>query len=379
MDETAYARRRASVIEILGIQHLLSRNILYLSNGETRKLLLAQALIRAPKLLILDEPFEGLDSISREKLIEAINKMVIAGDQKILISVSRRDELPKAVTHLMGITDYHVAIQGEKALVLHSGLARELFLSPSETVAISTLPLIEKWDIPAPGTPLVELRRVNVVYDGVRVLQELDWKMLWGERWAIRGPNGAGKTTLLSLILADNPQAYANDFSLFGRRRGTGESIWDIKKRIGFMSPELNVFYRYDDSCLSVVCSGLYDSIGTYTVIKEDDKREAMLWLESLGLRAIINQAFLSVTLGDQRLVLLARALVKRPQLLILDEPCQGLDAAYRKRLVNAVEALCASVSIGLIYVAHHTEELPRSIKQVLELDNGRVKGKRRL
>jgi molybdate transport system ATP-binding protein len=194
-----------------------------------------------------------------------------------------------------------------------------------------------------------------------------------GEQWALLGPNGAGKTTLLSLILGDNPQAYANRVRLFGRRRGSGESIWEIKRRIGWVAPELHLTYPRGLSCLDVVCSGFANSVGVYQRPSPVQREAAQRWMERLGVSQYAARAFGELSEGEQRLVLIVRALVRGPELLILDEPCQGLDAKHRDQVLQAVEAIGRRGKASVIYVTHDPQALPTTVSHVLRLDRGRI------
>jgi len=226
---------------------------------------------------------------------------------------------------------------------------------------------------PSMGITLMELKKVSVSYNGIKVLSGVDWKILQGQRWALLGPNGAGKTTLLSLIMADNPQAYANEIYLFGRRRGSGETIWEIKSRIGWMSPELQLYYRYGYTCMDVICSGFFDTIGLYRACTESQREAAIEWINLLGLKNYEAHQFHTMSLGEQRLALLGRALVKKPELLVLDEPCQGLDKAHRHYINNILDGLCEDKSLTMIYVTHHLDELPHAVTYVMRLREGKV------
>jgi len=223
------------------------------------------------------------------------------------------------------------------------------------------------------GPPLVEMRGVTVEYGEVRPLDSVSWTIRAGERWALLGHNGAGKSTLLSLILADNPQVYSNPVWVFGRRRGSGDTIWEIKRRIGFVSPELHLLYQADISCLEVVCSGFHDSIGLYRRCTPEQVDRALARMETLGVADLHDRRILSISTGQARLVLLARALVRNPSLLVLDEPCQGLDPSCRARFLELVDHVCADPSVSLIYVTHRPEEIPECVSHRLVLERGRV------
>jgi len=218
---------------------------------------------------------------------------------------------------------------------------------------------------------LVQLRNVTVQYGNSIILKDVSWTVRRGESWAVLGPNGAGKTTLLSLLLGDNPQAYANDVSVFGKRRGTGESIWELKKRIGWVSPEMHLHFSDTMTCSSVVASGFYDSVGLFEPPTMAQKRAITSWLKRFELARFAQTPLFELSVGLQRMVLLARAVVKGPELLVLDEPCQSLDAPHRELFVRTVNELISSGSASVLYVTHRPDELPRAIPRVLKLSGG--------
>ena len=221
---------------------------------------------------------------------------------------------------------------------------------------------------------LVRMRKVNVSYGDVQVLSGINWTVRRGDKWALLGPNGSGKTTLLSLILGDNPQAYANEITLFGRRRGSGESIWEIKQHIGWVAPELLLHYPRDVLCVDVVCSGFFDSVGLYRRPTAGQRQVAQQWMERLSMWKHARMPLAALSEGEQRLALVARALVKEPWLLILDEPCQGLDADNRRRVLGAVAAIGRQPDATLIYVTHQDDELLPVITHVLRLRKSRAR-----
>ena len=219
----------------------------------------------------------------------------------------------------------------------------------------------------------MEIAGASVTYDKTQVLRRVSWTVRSGQNWVLRGRNGSGKSTLISLITADNPQAYANDIRLFGRQRGSGESIWEIKEQIGWMAPELQFHYYGEVSCYEVVCSGLYDTVGLYRERSRREDRAVRQWMENLEVQAWADEPFGALSDGQQRLVLMARALVKEPPLVILDEPCQGLDPVHRQRVLAILDQVAREPHSTLIYVTHHRAEIPASFGHELRLHRGRA------
>ena len=367
-----YRQRRDRAVARLGIGHLLDRKVLHLSNGEGRKLLLARALMQSPHLLILDDPFGGLDGTSRQALRQTVDELLASGGPRLLVLTSRPDEVPDGVTHLLCVDGCRIVARGTRDQVFTNPAVERLFSHGARPGLPGIIfPASERR--PPADSVLIDMKDTTISYDGVRILDRIEWTVRSGERWSLRGPNGAGKTTLLSLVLADNPQAYGNNITLFGRRRGSGESIWEIKRRIGWVAPELQRHYSASIPCAAVVRSGFFDSVGLYRTCTPEQRATARDWMRALALEGFADRAFGSVSAGEQRQVLLARALVKDPELLILDEPCQGLDVVQRGHVVSLVDQLCEQTGITLIYMTHRSEELPRSITHQIALENGRV------
>ncbi|MEW5717940.1 MAG: ABC transporter ATP-binding protein, partial [Chloroflexota bacterium] len=301
---------------------------------------------------------------------------LMQGDLRVMIVGTNRDEIPSGVTHVLRVQDNRVIAQGARAPSSVRGAHREQSRGATESKDRATRNLDHSAEISRPArndiAVLVSMNNVNVSYNGTQVLRNVHWTVRENEQWALLGPNGAGKTTLLSLILADNPQAYANDITLFGRRRGSGESIWEIKQKIGWVAPELHLYYPRGATCRDVVCSGWFDSVGLYRECSAEQRERAIAWLQQLGLDCA-EKTIAQVSEGEQRLVLIARALVKSPTLLVLDEPCQGLDARNRDRVLQAIDWVGSQPSTSMIYVTHRADELPHSITHVLRLDEGQV------
>lgn len=380
-DPAAFAAQRDEVIELLQIEALLGKNAIQLSNGERRKVFIARALLKSPRLLILDNPFTGLDQEFRSKLKEIIARLMQSA-MRVMVVETDRDEIPPGITHVLEVTDCQVVAQkpvdaiSNRARFSKSRKAAKGRLSPPpqpfDRLRTSSSPLQGEGDRQA----LIRMENVRVSYNGTPVLQGIDWTVCEGERWALLGPNGAGKTTLLSLILGDNPQAYANEIALFGKRRGSGESIWEIKRRIGWVAPELHLYYPFHATGFDVVCSGFFDSVGLYHRCSPQQHEEAQMWMARLEIADCAAAAFRQLSEGKQRMVLIARALVKQPQLLVLDEPCQGLDSHNRGRVLEIIDSIGVHLNTTIIYVTHEADDLPDTITHMIRLDAGRVANK---
>lgn len=360
-DATAFEQRRQEVIGLFGLSPLLNRRVKQLSHGETRKLLLARAVLRGPRLLVLDNPFGGLDVDFRAEL-RAILDQLVRGGTALVMTTARAQEIPGCITHQLRIDDCRMVARGR-----HTAVDDEVGPDGRQPSPLAPSP------VPGAET-IVELRSVTVRYGESLILDQVNLTVRKGEHWALLGPNGAGKSTLLSLLLADNPQAYANHVCLFGRQRGSGESIWDIKARIGWVAPELLAHYPPSWPCLDVVLSGLHASMGLFRVCTSTDIERGHQILSMLGLEYAADQPLQELSQGTQRLVLLARALVGNPELLVLDEPCQGLDTRHAELVTSAVDRVASDGRASVIYVTHHEEEIPSCITHVLRLAAGRAR-----
>jgi molybdate transport system ATP-binding protein len=365
----------ADIVQVLDLNPLLDAPLVTLSNGEMRKVLIARALQKAPQILILDEPYDGLDVDSRQRLAEVVNSLARLGTQ-ILLVTHRIEEISDNITHLLCLKDGKIALMGERKQVLESGLISRLYGPPERdadlTGRFAGNPVRShdpKFRMPLgiPPEPTVVMKNVTVVYGSKVVLDGLNWVVNRDENWAIVGPNGAGKTTLLRLISADHLQAYSNEIYLFGMRRGSGESIWDIKRKIGVLSPEFQIGYREALPASDVVLSGFFDSVGLYRRPTPDQRAQVRYWIEVLGVEDLAEQDFTRLSYGQRRIILLARALVKSPQMLLLDEPCQGLDYENRQRLIDTVSAAAQKTGTQILYVTHRRNEFPACISHILE------------
>jgi molybdate transport system ATP-binding protein len=286
LDERIFRERQQYAVDVLGIGHLWERKILHLSHGESRKVHLAQALIRSPQLMILDNPFVGLDNESREKLTRIIERLLSEPSPHLLFVTTEQNEIPHGITHGVFLENYQIKTIGEKNKVFSH--VRNHLKKTSAWVKENSTPILPVFPLPRVAEPetknpfWIELKNVSISYGSVHVLRNICWEMKKEEHWAILGPNGSGKTTLLSLLLADNPQSYANDITLFGIKRGTGESIWDIKKHIGWVSPELQIYTPFNMTCFHVVCSGFFHSTGLFRKCTLQQQGIAQKWMQSL-------------------------------------------------------------------------------------------------
>ncbi len=357
---------RTTLFELFHIEPMLCKEMILLSSGELRKFQITKALLSNPKILILEDPFIGLDVSARCQLRELLEKLTASTSMQIILVLSRRSDIPSFITHVVPVSDKQCGTKlcAAEYLALDSA-PTEKQLSPEVEQALLSLPA-KQCDYPSES--IVNLNNISIRYGEHTILKELSWSMQRGEQWALSGDNGAGKSTLLSLICADIPQSYACDITLFGRKRGSGESIWDIKRNIGYVSPEMHRAYSTSAPCIEIVASGLHDTIGLYKKMKEEERAICEFWMDIFGIKHLRDRDFMRVSSGEQRLVLLSRAFVKDPELLILDEPLHGLDSRNRQRALHIIETYCRRANKSLIFVSHYREELPRTITHSLHL-----------
>lgn len=358
----------AKVSELLSITHLLDHPFVTLSNGETRRMLLAKSLLKNPKVLMLDNAFSGLDVHSRAVLRGALTQLSASG--VMIIMATTATEIPPCITHVLemksgrieakyAVADFHHKISHEKAYPKPDPEKLSHFGQPEFTAFQYA----------------IDLRNTKVIYHDQLILDHVNWKIAKGEKWALSGANGSGKSTLLSIITADNPQRFANDFDLFDQKRGgVGASIWDIKQKIGHVSPELHLYFPRNTTVFKTIASGFFDATGVFFKKLSDTQIERVHEVaELLHVHDLIEKDFSQLSKGQQRMVLLARALVKNPPLLILDEPCQGLDTEAIEYFKSVVDAICDTPERTLIYVSHYPEEIPGCVTKTLRLSKGKV------
>ena len=359
--EDTPARRalQKHLYELFHLEGLLDKYIILLSSGELRKYKLAASLFTNPRVLIMDNPFIGLDAQTRDQLKELLTMLAKEQGLQIILVLAKTDEIPEFITHIVEVKEMKVMPK-----VAHRG---QSLCNP-----VANAPYSQQGQSPcATAAPeeVIKFNKVTIRYGTRTILKDLDWTVRKGEHWSLSGQNGSGKSTLLSLVCADNPQSYACDISLFGHQRGSGESIWDIKKHIGYVSPEMHRSYKQNIPAIQIVASGLKDTVGLYVKPNEAEQAQCRKWLNIFGIGHLADRNFREMSSGEQRLILVARAFVKEPSLLILDEPLHGLDDVNRRMVKNRVDEYCQDPEKTLIYVTHYQEELPRCIDHALYLE----------
>ena len=351
-DTTYYLQKRWNQHEIDEDMPMVNgQPLISLSSGELRKYQLRRALASHPRLLIIDNPFIGLDNKARQQLHDTLEQLIRDGGLQVMLIVSREKDIPDFITRVITVKDARTHYDENEIPQLPSSFIP----SPSNTFSLTS-------------SSLLQFSKVNIRYGSRTILHDFSWTVQCGEHWAITGDNGSGKSTLLSLICADNPQAYACDIRLFGRRRGSGESIWEIKRHIGYVSPELHRAYQKNVPAIQVVASGFFDSVGLYVRPNETQLARCRSWMKLFGIEDLADRNFMQLSSGEQRLCLLTRAFVKSPDLLILDEPFHGLDDVLRARATRVIETYCSNPAITLLIVSHYTDELPVGITNTLHL-----------
>ena len=365
LNEDAGSEDYHNVLSLFGIEEFLPKKLIFLSSGELRKFLIVRTLLKRPRVLILDNPFIGLDAPSRDVLVEMLQQMTKLKGVQVVLLLSNPDDIPGMITHILPIKQRKcLPVYSREEFLKQTDLIADLFPSEGKVDSVRS----ESFSLPVEDQKEPSTHLVSVKYGSRTILKELDWEVKNGEKWALFGLNGAGKSTLLSLIYADNPQSYANTLYLFDRKRGSGESIWDIKKRIGYVSPEMHLFYMENVPVLSIVGSGFFDSVGLFRKCTEQQQQIALAWMRVFGIEELKGRSFLTLSSGEQRLALLTRAFVKDPDLIILDEPLHGLDVSNKKKVAAIIEQFCSRPGKTLIYVTHYPHELPVCVDKRFEL-----------
>lgn len=375
-DDDSREQRRSELIALLNIESILDRGLRYISTGEMRKALLASALLDDPALLILDSPMDGLDLATQQRLGEVLNS-IIENSPAVMVLCRSLEEIPDACSHIMLLEDGRQRIQGVREKLETDPSVLDALAPPD--LAFKPLndsrPTSQSATL-APETiddhqPTFELRDVSVSFGDLCVFRDLNWRFERDQHCLIAGPNGSGKSTLLDLLTGDNHKAYGQDVSLFGRRRGTGESVWEIKSRFGRVDARMQNAVPNGSRVLDVVASGFFDSVGLYDQPSDVQRRTAMDWLRALDMGSWADREYHTLSFGLKRLALLGRAMVKNPSILLLDEATLSLDGGHRKLLLEAVDHVIDHSSCQLLFVSHTAGERPKCINQALTFEPG--------
>lgn len=319
-----------------------------MSSGEQKKALLQYLISKQPGFIVIDNVLDNLDVAAQKNILSSLQK--IATHTLIVQIINRKKDILPFIEKVMLIKNNAVSKEESIAdyLIEKKGVNKDHF---PETIP----PALNSYTIPAGA--LVQLNEVSVSYDGRPILNKINWAINPGEFWQLAGPNGSGKSTILSLITGDNPKGYGQNLILFGIKKGSGEAVWDIKQNIGYLTPNMVQFFPRLDSVEKMVLSGFFDSIGLYCVPNETQVKTADSWLQVIGLYEERNKPFCFLPLGKQRIVLVARAMVKHPPLLILDEPTSGLDDTGIAIFTALINKIAAESNTAILYVSHRPEQ----------------------
>ena len=340
-----------SLCESFKLIDSLKKKINFLSSGELRKLLIINAFLDLPDLLILDNPYIGLDKPSRETLNEVLIKLKEFG-KSIMLIIQDKEEAPEFADNYIYASSLRISEYEEEK-------EDEPYRSFD----------FKKSDKEGEPQMICKLKDCEIKYDNITILTDLNWEIKEGDRWSLSGPNGSGKSTILSILNADNPKGYCSNLYLFGRKRGSGESIWDIKRRIGYVSPEMQLHFHGSGTVLELVANGLNDTVGMYIKPTEEQKQKAKEWLDHFNISGLANKNFHNLSSGERQLVLIARSFIKEPKLLILDEPMHALSKENKKLVLKTIEDFLEShKDSAFIMVTHNPENLPESINHHLKL-----------
>ena len=360
--------RGADLMQKLGVTPLLQKRVIFLSSGELRKLMIVRSMLTNPEVLVIDNPYIGLDAESRDTINTVLADISANTHVKILLLICHPKDMPAWIDTVIAVNHKLVlARTSRQSFLSDAELQRQLFAEMDITEAHLSADNLRAKDSDAYINAVI-MNNVHVQYGDICILRDLSWTVKRGEKWALLGKNGCGKSTLLSLVCGDNPQGYANDITLFDHKRGTGESIWEIKSHIGYISPDMHTFYQADIPCVDVVASGFFDTIGLYRKPSDEQRRAALDWMRTFHCDHLAQRSFLKMSYGEQRLILLTRVFVKSPSLVILDEPLHGLDAGKKNLAKLLIEDYCSDPNVTLVYVTHYVEEIPNVVSLRKEL-----------
>jgi molybdate transport system ATP-binding protein len=341
----------------IGAKTEFNRNLRTFSSGERKKKFLKYCLDTKPDYIILDNPMDHLDQASRIELAVAIE--AISTSVHIVQLINRASDLLPFISNKALIADNSFEM---KPL---NGNQNNSFENDSPKTPIHKEVF--------PDSILVKMNAISVSYGERPIVDSLSWTIKQGDFWQLIGPNGSGKSTLLSLISGDNPKGYGQDIEIFGRKKGSGESIWEIKKQIGFYNTSMTDLFHKSYNLEEMILSGFFDSIGLYTEPTTYQRKIATQWLETIQMSHLKNKNFNRLSIGQQRVALIARAVIKHPPLLILDEPLEGLDDQNIVLVTQLINMIHTETNIAILFVSHRTEPnlSPVSILELIPSPTG--------
>lgn len=343
-----------------GIEATKSQTLRSMSSGEQKKILLQHLLSLQPDVLILDNVFDNLDTSAQQLLKVSLEQ---ASSQTIFIQLLHRQrELLPFIQQKLSVNQQQEFVTVETDTITYAESGDQLIPAPLQQFNLGS-------------EELVRFKDVKVSYDGRQVLQQINWTIRKGEFWQLKGPNGSGKTTLLTMITGDNVKGYGQELYLFGRKKGSGESVWDIKSKIGYLTPAMTDLFSTRHTLEQMIVSGFVDQIGLYSVPSDMQQRSAFEWMQLLQLEHKARLPFNKLSAGEQRVALIARAMVKHPPLLILDEPLMSLDDSNAATVIRLINKLAVETSTAIVYVSHQTEKglEPQKVFELVKMEGGSV------
>lgn len=338
-----------------------NRKLRTFSSGEQKKVFLQYCLKQTPDYIIFDNPFDHLDQASRVALAQSLEQL--AHTVCIIQVVNRVADVLSFIPNKARITD--------NSFVLH-----EIDATPNQTK--NEIPV----QIPKPLKPfdtqqniLIQMKEVSVSYEDRKIVDRISWTIKQGEFWQLIGPNGSGKSTLLSMITGDNPKGYGQELYLFGKKKGSGESIWELKKQIGIFSTAMTDLFKRNQTVEQMILSGFFDSIGLYIEPTTLQKQIAAQWLQVVAMSHLKNKPFNKLSIGQQRVVLIVRAILKHPPLVILDEPVEGLDDENVALVIQLITILKQETNMTILYVSHRIEPAlkPTAVFELIPTKTGSI------
>lgn len=315
------------------IEELLNLPVTRLSNGQLKKILILQNLVlNLPKMLLLDYPFEGLDHQSREDFIQFLNHLALHHDVRLVI-VDHHHQLPSAINKRLVLNNFRIE-----------------YIEDVSPTSVATTSIENENPARKETEAVVEMKDVTIRYGKKEIINKFNWKINKGERWALTGRNGSGKTTLFSMIYADHPMAYSQPVYLFGKRRGSGESIWDIKKRINYLGPELLSYLNPKN----LMQSGYNYILQQQKNIERSKLDETVSYFNA---QDFIHDPIRSLSSGQLQLLMVINSLLSDKELLLLDEPFQFLDSV-RKAKLNHFLHEHLHLDTTMVLITHYDEDI---------------------